>query len=90
MVCPRRRLLPGADGYNSLVMTDEIRKTIKDAGDAVKEGVHRGKAGVEHERRTETGDVMTGGEKAGSMAREVTENAKADVDKAKRETRDAL
>ncbi len=71
-------------------MADELKKTIKDVGDAVKEGVHRGNAGVERERRTETGDIMTPGEKAGSVAREVSENTKAGIDKAKRETRDTL
>ncbi len=70
-------------------MGNEIKKTIDDVGDAIKEGVHRGNAGAERGARTELGDVMTPGEKAGSVAREVTEDTKAEIDKAKRNLRDA-
>lgn len=70
-------------------MANEIKKTVQDLGDAVKEGVHRGNADAEHATRTEFGDVMTPGEKAGSMAREAGESAKAEVDHAKRKIRDA-
>lgn len=70
-------------------MADEIKKTVKDVGDAIKEGVHRGSADAEHQTRTEYGDVMTPGEKAGSIAREVSEETKAEIDKTKRKVRDA-
>ena len=70
-------------------MANELNKAVKDVRDAVKEGVHRGTAGAEHESRTEFGDVMTPGEKAGSMAREVSEETKAEIDKTKRNLRDA-
>lgn len=70
-------------------MANEIKKTVKDVGDAIKEGAHRGSADSERELRTEYGDVMTPGEKAGSMAREVSEDAKAEIDRAKRKARDA-
>ena len=70
-------------------MADELNKMVKDVGDAVKEGIHRGKADAEHDTRTIAGDVMTPGEKAGSMAREVSEETKAEIDKAKRNMRDA-
>ncbi len=70
-------------------MADELNKMVKDVGDAVKEGIHRGKADAEHDTRTIAGDVMTPGEKAGSMAREVSEESKAEIDKAKRNIRDA-
>lgn len=70
-------------------MGNEIKKTVKDVRDAVKEGVHRGSADAEHATRTEFGDVMTPGEKAGSMAREVKEESKAEIDRAKRNIRDA-
>jgi hypothetical protein len=70
-------------------MADELNKMVKDVGDAVKEGIHRGKADAEHDTRTIAGDVMTPGEKAGSMAREVSEETKAEIDKAKRNIRDA-
>jgi hypothetical protein len=71
-------------------MANEIKKTIKDVGDAVKEGIHRGNAQAEHDARTAMGDVMTPDEKAGSIAREVSEDAKAEVDKAKRNIRDTF
>ncbi len=71
-------------------MANEIKKTIKDVGDAVKEGIHRGNADAEHDTRTVAGDVMTPGEKAGSIAREVSEEAKAEFDKTKRNVRDAF
>jgi hypothetical protein len=68
-------------------MANEVRKTIKNVGDAIKEGVHRGNADAEHEGRAEFGDVMTPGEKAQSVAREVEEDTKAGIDRAKREVR---
>ena len=70
-------------------MANEIKKTVKDVRDAVKEGVHQGNADVERQRRIENGDIMTPGEKAGSMAREASEETKAGVDRAKRNIRDA-
>lgn len=70
-------------------MSNEIKKTVKDVSDAIHEGAHKGKADAEHEERSEFGDVMTPGEKAGSAAREVSEEAKAAVDRAKRKARDA-
>lgn len=70
-------------------MSNEIKKTVKDLGDAVKEGVHEGKADAEHQTRAEYGDVMTPGEKAGSVAHEASEKAKAEIDHAKRKVRDA-
>lgn len=70
-------------------MANEIKKTVDNVGDAIKEGIHRGNAGAEHEARTDFGDVMTPGEKAGSVAREVTEDTKAGIDKAKRNIRNA-
>jgi hypothetical protein len=69
-------------------MANEIKKTLKDVGDAVKEGVHRGNADAEHATRTEFGDVMTPGEKADSVMREGAEDVKAGIDRAKRNIRD--
>ena len=69
-------------------MGNEVRKVVKDAGDAVKEGVHRADADIEHERRAEYGDVMTPGEKAESVGREVSSDVKAEGDRLKREIRD--
>lgn len=74
-------------------MGNEIKKTVKDVGDAIgdaiKEGVHRGNADAEHETREAFGDAMTPGEKTESVVREGSENVKAEVDRAKRSIRDA-
>ncbi|HZT11267.1 MAG TPA: hypothetical protein VFA29_00555 [Candidatus Baltobacteraceae bacterium] len=70
-------------------MGNEIKKTIDDVKDAVKEGIHRGNAAGERDTRAAFGDVMTPGEKASSVTREISEDAKAGVDKAKRTLRDA-
>jgi gas vesicle protein len=70
-------------------MANEIKKTLKDVGDAVKEGVHRGNADAEHATRSAFGDVMTPGEKADSVVREGSEDVKAGIDRAKRNIRDA-
>ena len=78
-----------AAGY-ARTMANEVRKAIKDVRDAVKEGIHEGTADAERAKRTEFGDVMTPGEKAGSMAREATEETKAGIDKVKRNVRDSM
>lgn len=70
-------------------MANEIEKTVKDLGDAVKEGVHRGNADAERATRTEFGEVMTPGEKAESVMREGSEEVKAGIDRTKRNVRDA-
>lgn len=70
-------------------MANEIKKTVKNVRDAVKEGVHRGNADAERETREGFGDVMTPGEKAGSVGREVTEDVKAEIDRAKRKARES-
>jgi hypothetical protein len=69
-------------------MANEVKKTVKDVRDAVKEGVHRGNADVERDQRTQYGDIMTPGEKAGSVGREISEETKAGIDRAKRNLRD--
>ena len=69
-------------------MSDEVKKMVKDIGDAVKEGVHRGNADAEHETRNEFGEVMTPREKAESVTTEISENTKAELDRAKRKLRD--
>jgi gas vesicle protein len=70
-------------------MANEIKKTVKDVGDAIKEGVHRGNADAEHDTRTAFGDTMTPGEKTESVIREGKEDVKAGIDRAKRNIRDA-
>lgn len=70
-------------------MSNELNKMVKNAGDAVKEGVHRGEAASEHEKRAEFGDVMTPGEKGESVANEIASDVKAGGDRLKRDVRNA-
>lgn len=69
-------------------MANEMKRTIDDISDSVKEGIHRGNAAAEHETRKDFGDDMTTGEKVDSVANEAGENIKAGVDKTKRGIRD--
>ncbi len=68
---------------------NEINKTVKDIGDTLKEGAHRGEADAERAKRSVAGDAMTPGEKLGSVAKEVGSDTKAEIDKTKRSIRDA-
>lgn len=68
---------------------NEFEKLGKDIKDSVKEGMHRGEADSEREKRATFGDVMTPGEKTESVVNEVSEDAKAGVDRMKRKVRDA-
>ena len=70
-------------------MSDELNKVVKNAGDALKEGVHRGEASAEREKRAEFGDVMTPGEKGESIVNEVSSDLKAEGDRLKRDVRNA-
>ncbi|HET7812829.1 MAG TPA: hypothetical protein VFL13_00495 [Candidatus Baltobacteraceae bacterium] len=67
----------------------EIGKAIKNVGDAVDEGIHRGEAAGERAKRDVAGDAMTPGEKLGSVANEVKRDVQADMDKAKRNIRES-
>ncbi len=64
-----------------------IKKIAKNIRDTVSEGVHRGEAESEREKRAVVGDVMTPGEKAESVVHEVSEESKAGVDRLKRDVR---
>jgi hypothetical protein len=68
-------------------MDKEVEKLGKNVKDAVTEGIHRGEAEAEREKRATVGDVMTPGEKIESTVHEVTEDAKAEVDRLKRDVR---
>lgn len=65
----------------------EIKKIGKNIKDTVTESVHRGEAEAEREKRATMGDVMTPSEKAESSVHEVTEDAKAGIDRLKRDVR---
>jgi hypothetical protein len=67
---------------------DKIEKTVKNVRDAVTEHVHRGDAAAERELRRDFGETMTPGEKAKSIGHEASEEAKAEIDRAKRKLRE--
>ena len=66
-----------------------IGNAIDNAKDAMSEAAHRAEAEAERKRRSVTGDTMTGSEKVGSMANEVKNDAQAEIDRAKRDVRNA-
>jgi hypothetical protein len=66
---------------------DELKKTIDNVADTFSEAGHRANADAEHADRAAAGDVMTPGEKLGSVVNEGKEGVLADVDRAKREFR---
>jgi hypothetical protein len=67
---------------------DAVKHGVDDTKDAIDEAAHRTAADAEKARRDTAGDMMTPGEKAGSVIRETTDRVKADVDEAKRKVRD--
>ncbi len=68
-------------------MKDELKKTIDNVADTFSEAGHRANADAEHANREVSGDVMSPGEKVGSVANEGKESVLADVDRAKRDLR---
>ncbi|HEY4441790.1 MAG TPA: hypothetical protein VGN14_15120 [Candidatus Elarobacter sp.] len=71
-------------------MKDDRLETIKgDTRDAVDEAKHRVKAGAEKAKRAVEGDSMPMGDRVASHAKEIGHNVAADVDRAKRDVRDA-
>ncbi len=68
---------------------DQTAHTIKaDTQDTLDEAKHRVKAGGEKLNRAVQGDDMPLGDRVASHVKEAGHEMKADVDKAKRETRD--
>ncbi len=64
--------------------------TIKgDTADMVDETKHRVEAGAEKAKRAVEGDAMPLGDRVASHVKEAGHNLAADVDKAKRDVRDA-
>jgi len=66
---------------------DDLKKTIDNVDDTLKEAGHRTKAEAEHASREAAGGTLTPGEKVGSALNEGKERVLADVDKTKREVR---
>jgi ElaB/YqjD/DUF883 family membrane-anchored ribosome-binding protein len=66
---------------------NELRNVVGAVKDAVSEVGHKSTAEAEHARRDIAGDTMTTGEKLGSVANEVKNNAQAGIDHAKVEAR---
>ena len=66
---------------------DELKKTIDNVSDTFSEAGHRANADAERANRDVAGDVMTPGEKVGSIVNEGKESVLADVDRTKRDFR---
>jgi hypothetical protein len=66
---------------------DQLKKTIDNVADTFSEAGHRANADAERANREVAGDVMTPGEKVGSVANEGKETVLAEVDRAKRDLR---
>jgi len=66
---------------------DAIKDTVDNARDRVHEEEHRTNADAERAKRDMTGDEVTTGEKAASVAREAKERTQAEIDAAKRKAR---
>jgi hypothetical protein len=67
---------------------DAVKHVVDDVRDSVHEEGHRSAAEAERARRDVAGDVMTPGEKAGSIADEAKQRAQAEIDAIKRDLRD--
>jgi hypothetical protein len=68
---------------------DRLETVKGDTKDALDEAKHRAAAGAEKAKRAVEGDAMPLGERVASHAKEAGHNIAADVDKTKREVRDA-
>ena len=68
---------------------DRIETVKADTADMVDEAKHRLAAGAEKAKRAVEGDAMPLGDRAASHVKEAGDDVAADVDKAKRELRDA-
>jgi hypothetical protein len=67
---------------------DRVETIKNDARDALDEAKERVKAGAEKAKRAVEGDRMPLGERVASHVKEAAHDAKADLDKTKREVRD--
>ncbi|MBC5829484.1 MAG: hypothetical protein GIW98_04760 [Candidatus Eremiobacteraeota bacterium] len=68
---------------------DEFNKAVDNTKDTVKEGLHRGEADTEREKRRVDGDDMTFGDKAKSVVNEGKNDVQADYDKTKKDVRNS-
>jgi hypothetical protein len=68
---------------------DRLETVKGDTKDALDEAKHRAASGAEKVKRAVEGDAMPLGERVASQVKEAGHNIAADVDKAKREVRDA-
>ncbi len=71
-------------------LKDEFSKAVENVKDAVSETGHRSSAEAEQTKRDVAGDDMTLGDKAGSMVNQAKNSTQADMDSAKRETRETI
>ncbi|MDQ2871799.1 MAG: hypothetical protein M3R35_01575, partial [Candidatus Eremiobacteraeota bacterium] len=66
-----------------------VGDAAKNVRDTAREDTHKSEAQGERDRRADSGDSMTTGEKAGSVGNEVKNEVQAGVDGAKRDARNA-
>ncbi len=73
------------DNFDKAV--DNARDAIANVKDAANEAMHRSTAEAEQTKRDVAGELMTGGETAGSMLNQAKNSVQADIDAAKRDVR---
>ena len=66
---------------------DNIKTVAEDVKDKVNEAAHRSTAEAEQARRDAASDVMSPGEKAGSVLNQAKNSVQADMDRAKQDAR---
>jgi vacuolar-type H+-ATPase subunit H len=66
---------------------DRVKASLENVKDAVSEKLHRGAAEAERTHREIAGDDLTAGERVGSIANEVKNDAQAEIDALKQRAR---
>ncbi|HEY8314741.1 MAG TPA: hypothetical protein VIG51_11305 [Candidatus Baltobacteraceae bacterium] len=66
---------------------DSVGDAAKNVRDGVREESHKAQAEGERQRRAETGDTMTTGQKVESVGNEAKNEVQAGIDRAKRDVR---
>lgn len=64
-----------------------FKDSVANVKDAVSEQLHRGAAEVEHTRRDAAGDDLSASERLASIAKEIKNNAQAEIDALKQRAR---
>lgn len=70
-------------------LKENLEKAVENVKDAFKEGEHRGAAEGERAKREAAGEMMTPGEKLGSVVQEAGHDLAGDAHAARRDIRSA-